>query len=447
VSSPAPAYATPGTSPDDAASPSSEHWLWLLWQNRRVLFACAWKTLLLATVVAFLIPVQYESTTRLVPGESSKTSLSMMSALAAKAAGGSDLDLSGLLGMKTPGAFYVSILQSRTVQDRLINRFDLRKVYGKRYYQDARKKLTSRTKISEDKKSGLIEVTVSDRSAHRAADLTRAYAEEVNRLAADLNTSEAHRERVFIENRLQAEKQELDTADKDLSEFSSKYSAIDIKEQGKAMVEAAATLQGELIAAQSQLTGLEQIYSENNVRVRSLRARAAELKQQLNKFGGEYTPAGTLTAPTKDQVYPPIRSLPALAYRYAQFYRRARIAETVYELLTRQYELAKIQEAKELPVVAVMDRAEMAERKSFPPRTVIICLSVLASILFSSLWIISRAQWNELETDDLRKRLLLEARDELAPALQSVRRYALRVWPLKKKAGSAPPDEVSDGTS
>src|SRR5438874_1730942 len=117
--------------------------------------------------------------------------------------------------------------------------------------------------------------------------MAEAYVEELNRLVAELSTSSARRERLFLEGRLKAVNQDLEVAEKEFSQFSSKNTAIDIKEQGKAMVEAAATLQGQYIAAQSELEGLKQIYTDNNVRIRSVKARIAELKHQLERIGGK----------------------------------------------------------------------------------------------------------------------------------------------------------------
>jgi capsule polysaccharide export protein KpsE/RkpR len=418
-----------GTDPEERSQPD---YMWLLWLHRGLLFNCVWKTVLLAVVVSLLIPVRYEAITRLVPGESSN-SMSMLSTIASKAAGVGGIDLSGLFGAKTPGAYYVAILQSRTTQDHLINRFDLRKVYSTKYYEGARKKLSAKTNIVEDRKSGVITVTVTDNDAGRAAALARGYVEEVNRLSADLNTSAAHRERVFVENQLKATKQELDTSSKELSEFASKYSAIDIKEQARAMVGAAANLQGELIAAQSQMRGLQAIYSTENIRVRSLQARIDELQRQLQKLGGEYTPTESAVN-TKEELYPPIRSLPALGYRYADYYRRAKIAETVFEVLTQQYEIAKIQEAKELPVILVMDQAEVPERKSFPPRMLIVVLSAVGAFVFAGAWVVGRAYWNNLADEDRRKQFSLAMYHDMEPGLRPIRRAFARIWPLKRKS-------------
>ena len=143
-------------------------------------------------------------------------------------------------------------LGNQTVQDRLVQRFDLKRVYWDRLDEDARKDLAERTGVAEDRKSGIITISVADRDAHRATALAQAYVEELNRLSAELSTSAAHRERVFLEERLQAVKVDLDQAAVDFSQFSSKNTAIDLKEQARAMVEAAAQLQGELIAAESE---------------------------------------------------------------------------------------------------------------------------------------------------------------------------------------------------
>src|SRR5260221_241525 len=137
---------------------------------------------------------------------------------------------------------------------------------------DARKDLADHTSISVDRKSQIISITVTDRSPQRAAAMAHAYAEELDRLVAELSTSSARRERIFLEGRLQAVNQDLEAAEKDFSQFASKNTAIDVKEQGKAMVEAAAMLQGQLIAAQSQYEGLREIYTDNNPRVSTVKA-------------------------------------------------------------------------------------------------------------------------------------------------------------------------------
>ena len=265
---------------DSASQNDVVAWLRLLWDGRRFLVRVAVWGLVLSAIMALLIPKRYESTTRLMPPDSqSGSGMAMMAALAGKGGLGLSSMAGDLLGMKSSGALFTDILRSRTVEDRLVDRFDLRKVYHVRYWEDARKVLAQYTSISEDRKSGVITIMVNDNDPRRASQLAQAYVEELDRLVAEVSTSSARRERVFIEQRLQTVKQDLDNASRQFSEYASQNTAIDITAQGKATVEAAARLEGELIAAKSQLQGLEQIYAKDSVRVRSLQATVNELQQ------------------------------------------------------------------------------------------------------------------------------------------------------------------------
>src|SRR5207245_3875392 len=245
--------------------------------------------------------------------------------------------------------------------------------------------LRKRTEVTEDRKSGVITITVTDHDPRRAQKMVEAYVEELDRLVAQVSTSSARRERIFIERRLATVRQELDQAAQEFSQFASKNSALDIKEQTKAMVESGAVLQGQLIAAQSELRGLEQIYTPNNVRVRSLKAQVAELEHQLQKLSGDSSAPSPDSKP--DTLYPPIRQLPLLGVRWAELYRETKIQETVYELLTQQYELAKVEEAKEVPVVKVLDAADVLEKKSFPPRLITTILGTMLALAAAVAWI------------------------------------------------------------
>ena len=200
--------------------------------------------------------------------------------------------------------------------------------------EDARIALQAKTSISVDRKSQIISIEVTDHSPQRAAAMCQAYIEELNTLVAELSTSSARRERIFLERRLKAVNQDLEAAERDFSQFASKNSAIDVKEQGKAMVGAAATLQGNLIAAQSEYEGLRQIYTDNNVRVRAVRARIAELQHQLNNLAGKGESTTSVAATPDDSLYPSIRKLPLLGVQYADLYRKTKIQEAVLETLT-----------------------------------------------------------------------------------------------------------------
>ena len=383
-------------------------WLRLLWTQRRMLFRVTLYAMLASTVWVFLIPPRYESTTRLMPPDNqSNSGLAMAAAAMSGVAGAAAGNIGGiagdLLGMKSTSDVFVGILSSRTVQDKLIQQFDLKALYGARTMDDARKALAANTSISVDRKSQITLITVTDRSPQRAAAMGQAYAEELNRLVAELSTSSARRERIFLEGRLQAVKQDLEAAEKEFSQFASKNTAIDVKEQGKAMVEAAAMLQGQLIAAQAQYQGLRDIYTDDNSRVRSMKARIDELQRQLEKLGGKGESSTDAVSQAGDSMYPSIRKLPLLGVTYADLYRRTKIQEAVLEALTKEYELAKVQEAKEIPTVKVLDTANIPEKKSFPPRLLFIFVGTMLAFAMTASWIFGKTAWDATDPNDERK--------------------------------------------
>jgi capsule polysaccharide export protein KpsE/RkpR len=389
----------------------------LLWNRRRLLLRVAAIALIASSVLAFVIPKRYKAIARIMPPEQQSTGAMMLAALAARSGGlGAIGTLAGdLLGGHSTTALLIDLLHSGTVSGHLIDQFDLQHLYHSRYRVDAAKHLARRTSISDDKKSGVITLEVQDNSPTRARDLAQAYLDELNKLVNHTTTSTAHRERIFIEQRLNSVQQDLEQAEIDLSEFSSKNSTIDIKEQARAMVDAGARVQGELLVAQSGLQSLRQIYGDGNVRVRETEARINSLQHELEKMAGSSAAptSETSLAPVTDtkggadssSLYPQLRQLPRLAVPYADLYRRVRVQETVFELLTQQYEMARIEEAKDIPVVSVIDPPGVPEKKSFPPRLLLIAFLTAATLGLTSAWILACDSWVKMSSDDPRKLL------------------------------------------
>jgi capsule polysaccharide export protein KpsE/RkpR len=427
----------------------------LVWRERRFIAKAFCFGFLAAAILSLLITPTYEATTRIMPPE--KQGMGGLAAMLAAAGGGEDKAgsvvgsiVSDAMGFKSSGALYVGVLHSSTVQDKLIDQFNLRKVYKVRYMKDAESRLAGNTDVNEDRKSGIISITATDTSPQRAAQLSAAYVQSLNDLMTDLNTSSAHRERVFLEERLKAVKVELDADSKALSDFSSKNLTLDVKEQGKAMLEGAATLEGQLIAAESQLSGLEQIYTPNNVRVRSLQARVEVLKQKLSQLRGGDTPPGEDTNGTGSSDFGmSISKLPALGVSYFNLYRQVKIQEIVYETLTKQYELAKVEEAKELPSIKVLDRAVVPEYKSSPKRTLITIVGAMLAGLLAMIYVMSSAKLNRISASHPLSLFGLEVREGIGedwkmvrdripqPVLQAVLRLQTTVSRFTSR--SAPP--------
>jgi capsule polysaccharide export protein KpsE/RkpR len=423
----------------------------LLWDRRQFLFRRAAIAFVASSILALIIPVRYTSTTRLMPPDQAGQGMASMLAAVSKASG--DIGgIGGMLGLKTSGDLFVGVLQSRTVADDVINRFDLRKEYGVagsgkagKGYEVARKQLELMTEISSDRKSGIITLKVSDKSPDRAAAMAREYVEALNNIVITLNTSSAHKERVFLEERLVQVQLELEQAEKDFGQFASKNTTLDVKDQGRAMITAAAQLEGQLIATQTELEGLRQIYTENNVRVRSVQARIDELRRQLQKLGRKPVD-GPNESSNKDDAggqasdpYPTLRQLPLLGVEWADLYRRSQVEEAIFETLTKQYELAKVEEVRETPSVKVLDPADVPERKSYPPRTLLVAMCTGIAFVLSGAWLLARARWKEIDPTHPGKMLAQEI-------FQNVRTSVSRMANRVLRRSSDTDESSSDGS-
>ena len=206
--------------------------------------------------------------------------------------------------------------------------------------------------------------------------------------------------------------------------------ALAVDDRGRA---AAAKLQGELIATEGELSSLEQIYGDGNVRVRAAQARAENLKKELAKLGGtsaslpkDGDDSNAQNENTDSLSYPPLRQLPRLAVPYGNLYREVRIQQTVYEMLTQEFEVAQIQEAKDIPVLSVIDTPGIAEKKSFPPRALVTLALTLIELIVVAAFIVLRHHWRTIDLNDPRRRIARETLDAARQALHGAVRFGRR---------------------
>jgi uncharacterized protein involved in exopolysaccharide biosynthesis len=282
----------------------------------------------------------------------------------------------------------------------------------------------------EDKKSGVISISVRDRDGALAADLANGYVDELGSVMAKVSTSAARRERMFIEDRLADENKSLQDAEQQFSQFASANMALNVPEQTRVTVEAAARLQGELIASRAQLEALKQTYTEENIRVKSVQAHVNELEHELAKINSGRIPG--VQDPTSP--YPSVKNLPLLGVKWADLYRNTKIRETVVELLTQQYEMARIQEAKEIPSVKVLDPASTPERKR-PSWWLVLLWGTLLGAFLACLGFFLKGWWERWDQDDPRRMLLTQIFRSGRRNVDSMRSI------LPRRAGK--PDEIS----
>ncbi len=325
--SPSVAPSTPNETVHAVAAPMWVVRASLLWEHRRLLARVTAIAMAVSLGIAFVIPKSYKATASIMPPDPESSGATLLASLVGRSGGLGSLGslAGGLLGSHPTTALYVSLLESGTVSGHLIDRFQLQRIYHKRYRFTTAMRLAHLTSITDDKKSGVITIAVEDTDRVRARDMAQAYLDELNNLLTQTSSSSAHQERVFIENRLHSVGADLEQAQIALSEFSSKNSTIDIKEQTRGLVDAGARVQGDLLVEQSELQSLRQIYGDGNVRVRETEARIAALQHDLKDMTGSSAPLavddasvdhGIPDAEDKGALYPPLRQITLVQIRF-----------------------------------------------------------------------------------------------------------------------------------
>lgn len=334
-----------------------------------------------SSAIAFLIPAEYTAESVILTPQQAEPSLSTMVQLAGGAASLSGLSLLSGLGLRSPSDLYVGILESRTIADALINRFKLKQIYGDKYIQQARKHLSRRTSIKAGKDT-LIRIEVNDRDPKRAAQLANAYVEEL----ADRNTTvaltEASQRRLFFEQQLASEKKLLAAAEIALRDTEKVTGLVVPSGQAEALIRSASQLNAEILSREAMLAGMRTYASDENPRFQAVQRELSALRSELSKLESERQVAGTPEIP--------VGNLPQAGLEYVRKYRDVRYHEGLYEALAKQYEAARLDEAKAAPLIQVVDKAVVPERKSWPPRLLIVLISAALSVVVAALWIVAR---------------------------------------------------------
>jgi len=370
----------------------------VLLKRKKMIFFIVFVAIVSSVIVSLLLPKMYTATARILPPQESSSGLS---GLLSGAGGGLASLAGGLIGGKTTSDLYVGILKSRTVADALIEKFNLKELYKAEYLADVYKKLAKRANIDVSRKDQIISVSVEDRDPQRAAQMANTYVEELDKINRTVNITEGHRKRVFLENRLNKVKEDLSKAEVDLKEFQEKYKVVAIEEQAKVAIEGAARIKGEIIVAQTELEVLKEFGTERQNEAIMLKSRIAELQSQLARIEKGNPGKGVAKLGKGDSnFYLPFNELPALGMRLARLMREAKIQENVFELLTSQHELAKIEEAKDVNTIQVLDRAVPPDKKSSPKRTLIVILSTFLAFFFAVGLAFFREYMQRLQTED-----------------------------------------------
>ena|GEM_PF-47274 len=376
----------------------------VLAERKRTIFWVTVSFAVLAIIISLLLPVRYTAMVTLLPPQQNSSLSSQIASqfgslggVAALATGGSNL-------LKNPNDMFVAMLRSRTVEDSMIQNFGLMQEYHKRYLSDARKKFEQYTTVDGSGKDGLIHISVEDRDPRRAADLANGYVDQFRDLSQHLAITEAGQRRMFFEQQLKQANQNLGDAEEALKETEQKTGLIQLDSQARALIESTAALRAQIAAKEVQIQGMQTYATGENAQLVEAQQELDGLRGQLAKLGGNSgNPEGDITA--KGQ-------MTQAGMEYVRRLRDVKYYETIFDILARQFELAKLDEAKEGAMIQVVDSAIPPDRRSFPMRSLIVIAATFFGLfvgVFCALWLSAFQQMKKRPETSEKVALILRA--------------------------------------
>lgn len=342
---------------------------------------------LLAAVVSVLFPNIYTATARVLPPQQSQSAAAM---LLGQLSGLPGLG-GGSLGLRNPNELYVGMLRSRTIADRIVQRFDLKTLYDRDTMEETRETLADNTSISTGK-DGIVAIAFDDEDPKRAADVANAYVEELDRLNRSLAVTEAAQRRLFFEQQLRQARDDLSDAEIRLKVTQERTGVIKLDDQGRAMIEAVAALRGQIAAKEVEIRALRTFATESNADLVRSQQELVGLRTELAKL--ERTPFFE-----SGSVLVPMGKVPEVGLEYLRKVRDVKYHETIFEVIAKQYEAARIDEAKESSIVQIVDRAVAPDRKSKPKRSIIVIVVALLIGFIASIFAVLAEGYQRLEQD------------------------------------------------
>jgi tyrosine-protein kinase Etk/Wzc len=332
-----------------------------------------------AAVAALLVPAIFTATAIIMPPQSQRSPTSaLLGQIGAIASlGGADL------GIKNPSDLYLGILKSRGIADALDARFELQKLYRQQTRTDTRLKLASRTHLEAGKDS-LIRIAVDDESPERAASLANGYVEELYRLNKRLALTEASQRRVFFDQQIDHEKELLAQAEDAMRDMQRHSGVLQVNSQVDAVIRSMVQLRAEILAREVVLENLKLGATSRHPEVMRIEEELKPLRANLQKLesgsraGGPGDPLIALT------------QVPGAGLEYTRRLRDFKYHEAMFEYLAKEQEVARLDEAKEAPIIQVVDTAAVPDKKSWPPRTLLVALGAAAAFLLTCCFVLFR---------------------------------------------------------
>jgi tyrosine-protein kinase Etk/Wzc len=352
--------------------------LLVLARRRRMIGVVTLASFLVGVLLSILLKPNFTATAIIMPPQQQSPSSGLLNQLGSLAALGSGS--ASALGIKSPADMYVGILQCRTIADDIIKRFHLQAVYNRKKMQDTRAKLKSHSDI-EAGKDGLIQISVTDHDPYRASDLANAYVSDLYEMNSTLAISEAAQRRIFFDQQMEEEKKALATAEDQLRATQQRTGLIQLSGQAEMIIRSIADLRAEIASREVELQSVMTFATEQNPDAARLQEEINTMKAQLAKLENDeqrQMQPGDITVPAG--------SVPEASLEYTRNLRDVRYHETLFELLSRQYEAARIDEAKSAPIIQVVDHAIPPDKRSGPKRALILLGLSFGGFLLASLY-------------------------------------------------------------
>jgi len=346
----------------------------VLAKHKKLILGLPLGAAIIAGIVTLLMPNIYTGITKILPPQQNQSAAAaMLSQLGGQLGGLSGL-AGGALGIKNPNDLYVGMLKSRTVADTLIDRFELKKVYDEDSYFYARKELEKKTAITSSR-DGIITVEVEDRDPKRAAVIANGYVEELYKLTQTLAVTEASQRRLFFERQLDQTRKNLANAEAAARQGLEKGGLVVIDAQGRGLVETTARLRGQIAVKEIQISAMRAFATGQNPDLKQAQHELDAMKQELGKMEGTSSGRENAGSAGKADGMDNLRLLRDVKYN-----------ETIFELLAKQYEIARIDEARDASLIQVLDKAVEPERKSKPKRALITILTAITAGFLAVIW-------------------------------------------------------------
>jgi tyrosine-protein kinase Etk/Wzc len=346
--------------------------------HRRLVVRIALGSILVGLITSLLLPSRYTASTSILPPQQGGSAGAALLAQLGNSLGSVASLAGGSLGLKNPNDLQVAMLKSRTVEDAMIDRFHLKELYSRKLQSDARKRLENFVDIDSGSKDGLIRITVTDRDPQRAAEMANGYVEEFKRLSATLAVTEASQRRLFFEQQLSQAKDNLASAEEDLKKTGQKTGLMQLDSQTRATIGLLADLRGQIAAKEVEISGMRSFATVENPELQMAEQQLASLRAQEQKMGAASEGASNALIPKGN--------MQEASIEYIRKLRDVKYYETIFDLLARQYEVAKVDEAKQGSVVQVVDRAIVPDKRSSPQRTLIVLGAGVFGLFLGVVW-------------------------------------------------------------